>query len=251
MNNDQQKIIKDIQKAMDEFVPVVPIELSNKVKDLIDELEENTQINIQQIQGALIEIGREEYAYRKAYHDLCGTDEEKRLRELVLARVDEVVKEKLEEGFSYNLILDDFMKSPLFEGMDEEHRSQVRNAILMAEDILEHQCDERANKQRLQFKELVERRKKEVEEMQGKIEFLRDLARTHANHADELLATIDRLESGWSILTKDLKQEDVQKEVEYWQAILANNDGVGEFDLDEHLENGGDFGDLGEFNEAE
>lgn len=251
MKNSQQTILADIENAIDKLVLVTPQELIDRINGLLLEIKGNSEINLKQVQGFLIEIGREEYAYRKAYHDLCGTDEEQRLRELVLARVDEVVKVKLEEAFSYNLILDDFLKSPLFEEMDDEHRAQVKNAILMAEDTLEHQCDERAHKQRLKFEELVEVRKKEVAEMQGQIDYLKDLARTHANHADELLATIERLEDGWSILTKDVKKDEIEKEVEYWQAILANSDGVGEFDLDEHLESGGEFGDLGEFNEGE
>lgn len=236
MQDAHQSIIEEIKLTIEKMVPMTPVEIVEKAQSLLKEVEGNRQINPAQLNEALVEIGRLEYPYRKAYHDLCGTDEEKRLRELVVERVDEDIREKLEEAFSYNLILDDFVKSHLFEEMDDEHRYQVTNAISMAEDVLEHQCDERAHSQKLKFEELVKKREQEVSALQARIDFLRDLARTHANHADELLATVERLEEGWSILSKDPNAEEIEKEIEYWQAILSDEVAIGENDLHEEEE---------------
>lgn len=224
MTHPHQAFLDEMNIAIDKLVPLTPEDIKRRAQELHAKLEATPEVSTKEIHAALVEIGREEYPYRKAYHDLCDTDEEQRLRKLVLERLDEKVKKLLEEAFSYNILLDDFVRSEMFETkLTGEERYQVTNAILLAEETLENQCDDRAHARVGQFEELVEKRKAEVKTLQDRIDLLKRLAQQYPLHADEISVVVDRLEEGWSITNPDPSREEIDKEIEYWQTVTAED----------------------------
>lgn len=219
-----QAFLDEIAIAIKKFVPLTPEDVKTRAETMLNGLQENPAVGLKEIHDALVEIGREEYPYRKAYHDLCDADEEVRLRKLVLERLDEKVKKVLEEAFSYNILLDDFVRSELFEQkLTGEERYQVTNAITLAEEVLNNQCDDRAHARVGQFEELVEKRKQEVKTLQDRMDFLRHIGRQYPVHADEINVVVDRLEEGWSITNPDPSKEEIEKEIEYWQTVTVED----------------------------
>lgn len=224
MSHPHQAFLDELKIAIDKFVPLTPESVVSEAKAVYERLAAEPETDVAEIHAALVDIGRKEYPYRKAYHDLCDTDEEKRLRELVLPRLDEPVKKVLEEAFSYNILLDDFVRSEMFEDkLDGDQRYQVTNAILLSEEQLENQCDDRAHERQQQFETLVAKRKEEVKQLQDNIDLLKRLMQQYPLHADEIAAVVSRLEEGWSVTNKDPSKEEIEKEIEYWQTVTAED----------------------------
>ena len=65
-------------------------------------------------------------------------------------RLDDEVKKKIQNMTKHGVILEEYVKSSLFEEqLDPDERYQVEQAILLADEVLEHQCDDRAKKGKL------------------------------------------------------------------------------------------------------
>lgn len=224
MPHPHQAFLDEIKIAIDKFVPMTPEDIQTRATETLERLEYQPEIPLTDIHAALVEIGREEYPYRKAYHDLCDSDEEQRLRSLILPRLDDKVRKVLEEAFSYNILLDDFVRSEVFESnLNGDERYQVTNAILLAEEELDSQCDDRAHDQKKKFEDLVAERKEEVKALQDKIDLLKRLMQQYPVHADEISAVVNRLEEGWSITNTDPTKEEIEKEIEYWQTVTTED----------------------------
>ncbi len=219
-----QAFLNELEIAIKELVPTTPEEIVNEAKELHTSLSENPETNAEQIHKALVEIGRKEYPHRKAYHDMCDGDEEQRLKTLVFDRIDDAVQKKIEETVQY-VLLEDFVKSELFETLlTGDERYQVSNAITMAQDTLDHQCDDRCNHKQEEYKTLVENREKEAQGIQKGIDEIRALANEFTEHASDINASVYRLEEGWSITQKDPSVEEIQKEKEYWMSVGADEE---------------------------
>ena len=184
-------------------------------------MEENPSATEKQIHQALTLIGRQEFPYRKSYEELCAGDEEQRLQKLVFERLDETVKKKLQAMTKHGVILEEYVASPLFEEQLSGHeRYQVENAILLVDDELNNQCDERAHKRQKTYEDLVARWTAEAARLQGLIDKLRSLGEQDPKWQGEINSIADRLEEGWSIVERDPNEEEIVKELEYWNTVL-------------------------------
>lgn len=222
MPHPHQSYLDEFKIAIDNLVPMTPPEIIEEAKNLHRELSEDENASLKQIHQAMTLIGRKEFPYRKAFEELCAGDEEQRLQELVFERLDEDLVKKLEEVTAHGVILDDFVKSKMFEDeLTAEERYQIQQAILLADDILENQCDERAHKRRQKYEELVGTWQKEAERLQEMIDQLRAMAKGNPKWTGEINSICDRLEEGWSVVEKDPKEEEIKKEIEYWATVLS------------------------------
>ena len=216
-----QSFLDEFHIAIDKLVPLTPDELIEEAKKLHQDLSENPEATEKQIHQALTLIGRKEYPYRKAYHEICAGDEEQRLRIAAFEHMESQVKKKVEEFTAHGVLLDDLVASKMFEEkFDGDERYQIEKAILLADEVVDNQCDDRAHKRQSQFNELVENWKKEAERLQGLIDQLRAMASEDPKWAKEIHSTCDRLEEGWSIVERDPTEEEIQKEIEYWTTVL-------------------------------
>ncbi len=198
-----------------------PPELIQAAQARHDELLANEGATEKEIHEALANFGRQEYPYRQAYHDLCSGDEEQRLQSLVLERLDETVKNKVLEHTKHGVLIDDYVKSKLFETeLTPEERLQIENAILLAEDVLNSQCDDRAAKRKDQYVDLVKKWEGERDRLQKMIDQLRALGQGNAKWGSEISSVADKLEEGWSIVERDPQEEEIKKEIEYWDTVL-------------------------------
>ena len=225
MAHPHESYLKEFEIAINKLVPLTPKEVIEEARSLHKELLENEAVTEKQIHQALTLVGRKEFPYRKAYHELCASDEEKRLQELVFERIDEDLAEQIKEMTSHGVILEDYIKSDLFEKeLSAEQRYQVEQAILLADDVLNNQCDERANTRQAQYKDLVAKWQKEAERLQEKIDQLRAMGQANPKWTGEINSICDRLEEGWSVVENDPSEEEIDKEREYWTTVLSEGD---------------------------
>ncbi|MFA6522104.1 MAG: hypothetical protein WCT24_00735 [Patescibacteria group bacterium] len=226
MDHPHQHFLDEFRIAIDKLVPLIPKELKEEAETLLAELSANPEISERQIHQALVLVGRKEYPYRHAYHELCEGDEEKRLQSIVFERLEPAVRTKIEDVTKNGVMIDDFVASKLFEEqLTAEERHQIEQAIFAAEDVLEHQCNERAEQRKLQYDELVKKYQEQVNRIQGMIDTLKTMAEKDPKWKGEIESVVDRLEEGWSLVERDPEEEEVKKEIESWSAIFAEGKG--------------------------
>lgn len=219
------EMVQDFRKAVAQLVPLTPKAIRDEAMRLADDLEQNESSTVEQIRQALVYVGKKEYPYRKAYQELCAGDEEARLQELVLGKLDESLKAKMEPVVKYGVHILDFVKSSQFESeLSDDERSQVDREITAAHDVLDRQCDERAAARRGTYDELVARWTATQTHIQQTIEVLRGMADRDPEYHDDILARVEQFENGWSMVEVDPTVEDVQKEITYWTGVLSEDE---------------------------
>lgn len=221
MPHPHQAFLDEFKIAIDKLVPLTPKEIIDEAHFLHKELTESEDATEKQIHQAVTLIGRKEYPYRKAYLEICAGDEEQRLQGQVFERLDDVVRKKIEDITKHGVMLDDFVRSKLFEEkLEPDERYQIENSILLAEEVLNSQCDDRAHKRKMEFEQLVEKWTKESNRLQGLIDSLRKMGEGDAKWMAEINGVADRLEEGWSVVERDPSEEEIKKEMEYWATVL-------------------------------
>jgi|GEM_PF-637804 len=216
-----QSFLDEFQIAIDKLVPLTPGEHVEEAKSLHKELSDNHETSQKQIHQALSVVGRKEYPFRKAYHEICAGDEEQRLQKAAFEHMEPAVRKKVEGVTKHGVLLDDLVRSKMFEesfGGDE--RYQIEKAILLADEVVDTQCDDRAHKRKQQFDDLVNNWHSEAERLQGMISSLRRMGEESPEWQAEIHTTCDRLEEGWSVVERDPTEEEIIKEIEYWNTVL-------------------------------
>ncbi|MBT4857063.1 hypothetical protein HON52_02645 [Candidatus Uhrbacteria bacterium] len=225
MNHPHQSYLDQFKFAVDKLVPLTPPEIIEEAKKLHQELSDSVDTTSKQIHQALTLIGRKELPYRKAYEELCAGDEEQRLQTAVFDRLEDSVKRKVQEMTKHGVILEDYIKSPLFEDqLTADERYQVTQAILLCDDILDNQCDERAHSREKKYEDLVEHWTSEAARLQALIDRLRAMGQDDKQWKGEIDSVADRLEEGWSVVERDPSEEEIVKEMEYWNTVLNEVD---------------------------
>lgn len=225
MSHPHEYLLKEFQISINKLVPLTPPEITAEAHKLHDEFAANASTTEKQIHDALVYVGRKEFPYRKAYEELCSGDEEQRLQLSVKERLEPAVWEKIHEVTHHGVHVLDFVNSRLFEErLSPDERYQVEQAILMAHDLLNKQCSERATERQKSYEELVAKWKQEAERLQGMVETLRSFAERDAKWRDEILGRVSTLEEGWSVVERDPTEEEIRKELEYWTDIFAGEE---------------------------
>ncbi|PIQ67864.1 hypothetical protein COY25_01495 [Candidatus Uhrbacteria bacterium CG_4_10_14_0_2_um_filter_41_7] len=235
MPHPHQSFLDEFKIAISHMVPLTPPEIIVEANQLHDELLADEEASEKKIHQAMSIIGRKEYPYRKAFEELCAGDEEQRLQEAVFERLDEDVKKKVMEMTSHGVILEDYVASPLFEEqLEGDERFQVEQAIMLADEVLDNQCDDRAHKRKIAYEDLVKKHTDDANRLQGLIDRLREMAIEDPKWAGEIEGTASRLEEGWAITEKDPSEEEILKEIEYWNTVLHEEGETGDIgDMDE------------------
>lgn len=225
MPHPHEYLLKEFRISIDKLVPLTPKAVVDEANLLYAELSANLNSSEKQIHDALVHVGRKEFPYRKAYEELCASDEEQRLQRAVFDHLDEAVRAKVDNVTQHGVHVLDYVNSRLFEEqLSADERYQVEQAILLAHDKLNSQCNERAISRKKTYEELVDRWQKEEARLQGLIDVLRQMAESDGKWRDEILAKVAELEEGWSVVERDPTEEGVKKEVEYWTTVLAETD---------------------------
>ncbi len=224
MSHPQEELLKEFRRAIEKLVPLTPKEVIDEADRLAGELESNESSTAEQIRQALVYIGRKEFPYRKAYQELCAGDEEARMQEIVLGKIDDVTKSMMEPVTKYGVHILDFVKSSQFEALSDDAKVAIDNAIREAHDVVNRQCDERASSRSESYQELVRRWTGEVENIQKLIDVLKDMADRDARYHDEILGRARQIEDGFSMIEEDPSQELVEKEIAHWAGVLGGSE---------------------------
>lgn len=224
MQHPQQELLDQFRASIERLVPLTPPEIIDEARRLVDELGESESTSAEQIRQAFVLFGRKEFPYRKAYEALCAGDEEQRLQEVVLSKLDDVTKASMDAVTKYGVHVLDFVKSSQFEQLLPDQQTAIDNAIREAHDVLNKQCDDRAMQRVADFEALVKLWREKSERIQAMIEALRTLAERSETYAPDILAKAREFEDGWSMLEPDPTEEDVQREFDSWVQVLDDSE---------------------------
>lgn len=227
MPHPHEELFQEFRWAIEHLVPLTPKDVLDEGRVLADELEANASSSAEQIRQALVYIGRKEFPYRKAYLELCAGDEEARMQEIVLKKLDDATVALLEPVTTYGVHILDFVQSSQFEALSDDAKVAIDNAIREAHDVVNRQCDERAAHRAASFHELVKRWTQEAEDIQSMIDVFKGMADRDARFQADILARARQLEEGFSMLEVDPSREMVQKEIAHWAHVLDEADGDG------------------------
>lgn len=221
MSHPQEELLKEFRRAIEKLVPLTPKDVTDEARRVADELEANASLTAEQIRQALVYIGRKEFPYRKAYQALCAGDEEARMQEIVLGKLDDVTKSMMEPVTKYGVHILDFVKSSQFDELSDDAKVAIDNAIREAHDVTNRQCDERASRRAEMYQELVQHWTEEAGKIQKLIGVLKDMADRDVRYRDEILGRARQLEDGFSMIEEDPSQELVEKEIAYWAGVFS------------------------------
>ncbi len=227
MSHAQEDLLREFRRAIEKLVPLTPKDVVDEARRVADELEVNASSTAEQIRQALVYIGRKEFPYRKAYQELCAGDEEARMQEIVLGKIDDVTKSMMEPVTKYGVHILDFVKSSQFDALAHHEKVAIDNAIREAHDIANRQCDERASSRADSYQELVKHWTEEAEKIQKMIVVLKDMADRDARYRDEILGRARQLEDGFSMIEEDPSQELVEKEIAHWAGVFGGSEEEG------------------------
>lgn len=227
MPHPHQSFLDEFNISIKHLVPLTPDKIVVEAKSIHKELSEDEKATEKQIHQALSLVGKKEYPYRKAYTELCQGDEEQRLQKEVFERIDPSIAKKILEMTRHGVMLEEYMRSDLFEEqLEPDERYQLEQAILLADEVLDNQCEQRAENRKVAYEDLVKVHKERADLLQGKIDQLRAMGEGDAKWEGEINTIADRLEEGWSVVERDTNEEEVLKEIEYWNTVLHEDDEV-------------------------
>ncbi|MBP9827577.1 hypothetical protein KBC55_00285 [Patescibacteria group bacterium] len=231
MAHPYQYLLQEYEISIKKLVPLTPPDVIGEAQKLFEDFQRNENVTERQIRQALVHIGKKEYAYRKAYEELCATDEEKRLQSAVIGRLEPAVQVKLQPLFDNGVHVLDYVNSRLFEEqLSSDERYHVEQAILIAHDELKKQCSDRAAERKESYEQLVAKWRAKQNEIQTLIDQLRGMSTRDEKWASEIIGKADQLEEGWSVVERDPDHQEVQKELEYWHTVLEEGESSADTD---------------------
>ncbi len=224
MSHPEQEFIDQFRFAVERLAPLTPKDILVEAENLIDELESEESTSAEQIRQAMVFVGRKEFPYRKAYQELCAGDEEQRLQQIVLDKLDDAIKEQMEAVSKYGVHILDYIKSSQFDELPHDVQTNIDNAVREAHDILNEQCDDRAHQRQADFEKLVSEWKTKTDKIQTMINVLRELSERDEQYKADIIAKVNEFENGWSMIDLDPTEEDVQREIDYWLPLVSERE---------------------------
>ncbi len=216
-------MLDEFAYALDHLPLTVPDAIVKEGRQLHKTLSENPEATAEEIQDAMVAIGKKEYPFRKAYQDMIGQVSEERHVELVLEHLEPEVRTKVQELLNSGVSLDALCRSSMFEtDFTAEERYQVEDGILHAADHVAEELPEKIAADSSRYDALVAEWKAKQAKIEEKIVELKALASKDPKWSAEILDKVKTLEEGWTLTERDPELLEVEKEIEYWMGTIAD-----------------------------
>ncbi|NQV89510.1 MAG: hypothetical protein HQ488_04275 [Parcubacteria group bacterium] len=226
MTHPHQSMLDELSFAIKHFVPTVPQEVITQAVEKLKELSANAEANEEVIKNAFHDIGLQEYPHRKAYEELTHTSAEQKMKDMVIEHVDETVRGVIKSHLDAGVSLEELVNSEIFEGqLDPKQRYQVEDGILVATDKLAESLRGDVSDHGDDYKRLLEKWTKHVQEIHTQIDKLDAL--TPGGTEEQGLEISNKVRSfreGFLLTERDPELEEVKKEVEYWTDTFAEEE---------------------------
>lgn len=215
--------LTELEFAVKHLPPTIPEAQKQAIETILSELKSlGPKATDDAVRDAMIEIGRIEWPYRHAYMSMINVCCSHTEHDLFLKALSDKTRKKYLSIGGADATLKEMMRSQLFEEkLTPEQRQEVQTAALDAKFQMEDVMKAYIEQQPEQFKDLVVKAQEEQNKLEKAIERLQALISVDAHWGPEIQARVDQMQLGWSIAEPDVAVADVEKEIEYWQGMLA------------------------------
>tara|TARA_B100001964_G_C14161472_1_gene566941 strand:+ start:520 stop:1182 length:663 start_codon:yes stop_codon:yes gene_type:complete len=219
-------MLDELSFAIKHFVPTLPEEVTVQAKAKLAELSSNSEANEEVIKNAFHDIGLQEYPHRKAYDELTHTSAEKKMKDMVIEHVDEVVRAVIKPHLESGVSLKELVNSEIFQGqLDPKQRYQVEDGILVATDKLAESLKGEVGDHGNEYQKLLDKWTKHVEDIHAQIDKLGALVPGGTEEQGlEISNKVRSFREGFLLTERDPELEEVKKEVEYWTDTFAEEE---------------------------
>ncbi|EKD32745.1 MAG: hypothetical protein ACD_76C00154G0002 [uncultured bacterium] len=214
--------LDEIQIAIKNLPPGLDSGVKEQAQKELDAFLGNPEVQEKEIKAMLIELGKKEWPYRNAFtelnRELGGAYE----YELVLDHVEPPVAQKIKKLCEDGGTLEALVKSQMFETeFTGEEKHQIEDALLDAQIHLREDQEQIVAKSKDKFDSLIIKWKEKQKKLSERIEALKVLGNVDPKWKKEIEDKVEKFEEGWSVVESDVTEEEVKKEIEYWQGTLA------------------------------
>lgn len=203
--------------------PTIPEAEQQQILALFETLEAHGEaLTDSVIESTMIEIGKIEWPYRRAYKDMVMLCCSHTQHDLFLKTLSPKTKKKVIEMGGEEITVAELVHAPFFEEkLSPEERYEVQeaalNARLQMHDFMENQITTRPN----DYKKSLEKAFAQQKELDEAIQQLSALAAIDPHWQPEIEGKVRQFLVGWSISEPDVSVADVRREVDYWKETLA------------------------------
>lgn len=211
-----------LRQAIDKAPVFFPEERRAALRAKFEALSSDPKAPREDIERAIIEVGREIWPYRKSFwriHDTEGRDrEEKRIHENLPAALREKFNnfirgggkvQDVRAGGGFEKFFTPEEKLAITEAKLSAHESVIKEIEEMCAGTKKSACETHRAEYR-----------KEQEEIERLIGSLRGMAEQSEKWAPEILDKVRIFEEGWSGLEREVQKEDVLGEIDYYQGVI-------------------------------
>jgi hypothetical protein len=217
--------LEEYQYAINHLSPTVPEAVKEEAQKMHDKLAADEAVSEDKVQEAMFKTGMNEYPHRHAFREMTENMRQERLQEMVLDHLEDDVREKVEPHLESGKTLKEFIKSSTFElELEPEQRFQVEHGLLDAQDHLRDELLKAVKEKQNEYDAKVEKWQERAENILEKIDALEELKDVDPNWASEIENKVELFRAGFLVTERDPKLETVEKEIEYWEGVLASDE---------------------------
>ncbi len=220
-----------LRMAIDRLPPTFSADKKKRYAKQLDGFLKNPKASYEEIQDVIAALGKESWAFRKAYEEMYDRYGRASEEANLLEKLDRDVREKYErfvhEGGKINHIesaksADDLRNpSPFERYFTPEEKFVIEQALLAARDAARAEIDALVlDKKKDEYQALVAEYKKRQKTIMEKLDGLRKLASVSAKWEPAITDRVRTIEEGWSVVEQGADAEELERETEYWQGTL-------------------------------
>jgi hypothetical protein len=222
----------DLMKlAIDRLPPTFSEERKSHYADLHARFSRDRQVEYDAIRAAIAMLGKESWAYRKAYEEMYVRFGRASEESFLLQHLDQGIREKyarfLQEGGKLNYIetaksaADMHQPSPFERYFTPEEKFAIDQALFVSREEARREIDSLVtDKKDVEYAKLVEAYRVKQRAIEEKLEELRGLASVSSKWEAEIVDRVRTIEEGWSVVERGMDVGQLEKETEYWKGTL-------------------------------
>src|SRR3989338_501925 len=189
-----QEMIRQFEAALHKIPPTLP-RLEMEAREKLGELKAaGDAVSEEAVVAAIAELGRQEFAHRRAIEELHRTEG---------------------EGG----------ESAWFrEQLSQEEQYQVEDGVSLARYKMEKEDRGFVTEHREAFDALVKKWEDYAKGVDDHIKALRNLAKADPAYTDEILSQVLRFRRAWSLAERDPDPDEIETAIDYWKGVLGFED---------------------------
>jgi len=222
MTHPRENEIFLLKRAIKSIPPIFPRDEREKMFNIVKDFENNPEAKAEDIEAAIVKVGKESWAHRKAYEDLVAGYAQDKLQEFVKKAMSNGLRKKYEEFKKAGGDIKDFRRGKEFEeAFTPEENLEIEQAFFSAREELSRYIEDIIKKHRDEYEESLKLYEQKQRDLDNMIESLREFALKSEKWAPQILDKVKRFEQGWSAVERDFDEDKLKHEIEYWEGVIG------------------------------